>query len=208
MPSILNLVTRSDMPADSDGSNDNMINLMLGLLGLVFLGLILVAILFLFRRARRQKQQTIQSEEDGLPSYYDSNSKRFTNHRGLTIETTHNGRFFFQSNPGAEEAFGSLLLFIDKVTRQSQFFVVVCPSLRKRTSRPGLAGGGQRPRPMNRAATGNMWVPSTANPSEYPVTRRAKLKNFKGPLVMVSITEEQEDEPGANRSHLLLKKPN
>ncbi|TXC10597.1 hypothetical protein FocTR4_00005638, partial [Fusarium oxysporum f. sp. cubense] len=113
-----------------------------------------------------------------------------------------------QSNPGAEEAFGSLLLFIDKVTRQSQFFVVVCPSLRKRTSRPGLAGGGQRPRPMNRAATGNMWVPSTANPSEYPVTRRAKLKNFKGPLVMVSITEEQEDEPGANRSHLLLKKPN
>ncbi|KAG5779141.1 hypothetical protein H9Q73_007214 [Fusarium xylarioides] len=92
MPSILNLVTRSDMPADSDGSNDNMINLMLGLLGLVFLGLILVAILFLFRRARRQKQQTIQSEEDGLPSYYDSNSKRFTNHRGLTIETTHNGR--------------------------------------------------------------------------------------------------------------------
>ncbi|KAL7768864.1 hypothetical protein ACKLNR_000248 [Fusarium oxysporum f. sp. zingiberi] len=51
---------------------------------------------------------------------------------------------------------------------------------------------------MNRAATGNMWVSSTANPSEYPVTRRAKLKNFKGPLVMVSITEEQEDEPGAN----------
>jgi hypothetical protein len=53
-----------------------------------------------------------------------------------------------------------------------------------------------------------MWASSTANPSEYPVTRRAKLKNFKGPLVMVSITEEQEDEPGAKRSHLLLKKPN
>ncbi|KAL5599515.1 hypothetical protein FOVSG1_007327 [Fusarium oxysporum f. sp. vasinfectum] len=47
-----------------------------------------------------------------------------------------------------------------------------------------------------------MWVSSTANPSEYPVTRRAKLKNFKGPLVMVSITEEQEDEPGANRHSL------
>jgi hypothetical protein len=86
MPSILNLVTRSDMPVDSDGSDDSMINLMLGLLGLVFLGLILVALLFLFRRARLQKQQQIKSEEDGLPSYYDSD------HRGLTIETTHNGR--------------------------------------------------------------------------------------------------------------------
>ncbi|RBR11109.1 hypothetical protein FVER53590_29567 [Fusarium verticillioides] len=43
-----------------------------------------------------------------------------------------------------------------------------------------------------------MWVSSTTNPSEYPVTRKAKLKNFKGPLVMVSIAEEQEDEPGAN----------
>ncbi|CEI38738.1 hypothetical protein FVEN_g4716 [Fusarium venenatum] len=93
MPSILNLVTRSDMPADSNGSDDSMINLMLGLLGLVFLGLILVAILFLFRRARLQKQAAaIKSEEDGLPSYYDSDSKRFPNHRGLTIETTHNGR--------------------------------------------------------------------------------------------------------------------
>ncbi|RGP78124.1 hypothetical protein FLONG3_3766 [Fusarium longipes] len=92
MPSILNLVNRSDMPVDSDGSDDSMINLMLGLLGLVFLGLVLVAVLFLFRRARLQKQAAIKSEEDGLPSYYDSDSKRFANHRGLTIETTHNGR--------------------------------------------------------------------------------------------------------------------
>ncbi|KAF4979464.1 hypothetical protein FZEAL_4323 [Fusarium zealandicum] len=93
MPSIQNLIARStDLPVDSDGTDDNMINMMLGLLGLVFLGLILVSILFLFRRARRQKQQALHAEEDDLPSYYDSNTKRFTNHRGLTIETTHNGR--------------------------------------------------------------------------------------------------------------------
>ncbi|KAF5004949.1 hypothetical protein FDECE_8583, partial [Fusarium decemcellulare] len=93
MPSIHNLLARAtDSPPDSDGSDDNLINMMLGLLGLVFLGLILVSILFLFRRARRQKQQTLRDEEDGLPSYYDSNTKRFANHRGLTIETTHNGR--------------------------------------------------------------------------------------------------------------------
>ncbi|KAJ4169959.1 hypothetical protein NW754_006102 [Fusarium falciforme] len=94
MPSLHNLLARTtSAPPDSDGSDDTLINMMLGLLGLVFLGLILVSILFLFRRARRQKQmQPVHDEEDGLPSYYDSNTKRMANHRGLTIETTHNGR--------------------------------------------------------------------------------------------------------------------
>ncbi|KAM5351311.1 hypothetical protein ACJ41O_004034 [Fusarium nematophilum] len=91
MPAIHNLLARStDLPPDSDGSDDTLINMMLGLLGLVFLGLILVSILFLLRRARRQ--QALRAQEDNLPSYYDANNKRFANHRGLTIETTHNGR--------------------------------------------------------------------------------------------------------------------
>ncbi|CAM1505434.1 Fc.00g110710.m01.CDS01 [Cosmosporella sp. VM-42] len=89
MNSIRNILRRSDAPADTDDGSDNMINLMLVVLGLVFLGLILISILFLFRRARRQQLMRAQSEL--LPSYHDSN-KRFNNHHGLTIETTHNGR--------------------------------------------------------------------------------------------------------------------
>ncbi|KAK7428553.1 hypothetical protein QQZ08_004991 [Neonectria magnoliae] len=88
MPSIHHLVARdSDAPADE--SSDGMINLMLIVLGVVFFALILVSILFLFRRARRLQLMRLQ-EDDGLPSYYDT--KRYNNPRGLTIETTHNGR--------------------------------------------------------------------------------------------------------------------
>src|SRR4051794_24130219 len=93
MPSIQRLFARdSDKPAD-DGS-DHMINLMLVVLGIVFLALILISILFFFRRARRlqmMRAKALDDEEDGLPSYYDT--KHYgNNHRGLTIETKHNGR--------------------------------------------------------------------------------------------------------------------
>ena len=78
--------TADDMPSDSDELPDNMINLMLAVLGIVFFGLILVSMLFLFRRARRNRQM---KQAQLLPSYHDASSK---NTRGLTIETTHNGR--------------------------------------------------------------------------------------------------------------------
>ncbi|KAH6897245.1 hypothetical protein B0T10DRAFT_557073 [Thelonectria olida] len=93
MPSIQRLFARdTDKPAD-DGS-DNLINLMLVILGIVFLALILISILFFFRRARRlqmMRAKALDDEEDGLPSYYDAKPYG-NNHRGLTIETKHNGR--------------------------------------------------------------------------------------------------------------------
>jgi hypothetical protein len=76
-----------DMPADLDDGSDNMINLMLIVLGIVFLALILVSFLFVFRRVRRNR--LLQAET--LPSYYDA-AGSVKNTRGLTIETTHNGR--------------------------------------------------------------------------------------------------------------------
>jgi hypothetical protein len=76
-----------DMPADLDDGSDSMINLMLVVLGIVFFALILVSMLFIFRRARRNRMLQGQT----LPSYYDA-SGAVKNPRGLTIETTHNGR--------------------------------------------------------------------------------------------------------------------
>lgn len=76
-----------DMPADYDDGSDNMINLMLIVLGIVFLVLILVSMLFVFRRVRRNRMLQGQT----LPSYYDA-AGSVKNPRGLTIETTHNGR--------------------------------------------------------------------------------------------------------------------
>lgn len=68
-----------------DDGQDNMINLMLIILGLVFLALILASVLYLFHRRRR-----LQRLRDGtLPKYEDVKQ---TNPHGLTIETTHNGR--------------------------------------------------------------------------------------------------------------------
>ncbi|KAI5465537.1 hypothetical protein BGZ63DRAFT_107228 [Mariannaea sp. PMI_226] len=93
MPSIYHLITRdTDQPAD-DGS-DHMINLLLVILGVVFLGLILVSVLFFFRRARRLQamRAKVLDDDDGLPSYYDTKPYGNNNHRGLTIETKHNGR--------------------------------------------------------------------------------------------------------------------
>lgn len=90
MPALHNLLARAtETPADKEDGSDNMINMLLIVLGLVFLALILVSVLFLFRRARRNQLQRLH-DDDSLPSYYDN--KRYTNHRGLTIETSHNGR--------------------------------------------------------------------------------------------------------------------
>jgi hypothetical protein len=79
-----------DLPADTEDGSDSMINIMLVVLGLVFLCLILASSFFLFRRYRMKQRM----QADILPSYYDSKHQGRSNHNphGLTIETTHNGR--------------------------------------------------------------------------------------------------------------------
>lgn len=69
---------------DKDGS-EHMINLMLTVLGLVFLALLLVSLLVLFRRRRLRRKQS-----QGLPTY--NEVKQTANPRGLTIDTAHDGR--------------------------------------------------------------------------------------------------------------------
>jgi len=68
---------------------DTVINAMIALLSLVFFGLVLVAILVLLKRMRKQQQMRAEI----LPQYYDSEVKsgRNANHRRLTINTG-NGR--------------------------------------------------------------------------------------------------------------------
>ncbi|GAB0133955.1 hypothetical protein EsDP_00002345 [Epichloe bromicola] len=73
-----------------DGS-DNMLNMMIILLGLVFFSLVLASLLFLyFRRRRLQRLQRLRM--DDLPTNDDAKQVQNQNPRGLTIETTHNGR--------------------------------------------------------------------------------------------------------------------
>lgn len=84
MDSLRTLAARSTTPA-ADGT---LINLMIALLALVFVGLISFAILILLRRMRKRKQQMMGST---LPMYNDSDVKRTGNHRRLTIQTG-NGR--------------------------------------------------------------------------------------------------------------------
>jgi hypothetical protein len=81
----LKVFARSD---DSDNGSDTVINALLIVLGIAFFILILVSILLVLRRVRSKRQQ--QGQEPILPSYNDV--KNGHNHRGLTIETTHNGR--------------------------------------------------------------------------------------------------------------------
>jgi hypothetical protein len=73
----------ADTEDSSDTNNEKMVDMMLVVLGLVFFALLLVSCLWVLRRAHQRRMQS-----EMLPSYYDA--KR--NHRGLTIETTHNGR--------------------------------------------------------------------------------------------------------------------
>ncbi|KAK3379332.1 hypothetical protein B0T24DRAFT_151641 [Lasiosphaeria ovina] len=65
----------------SDAPNASVVNLMIALLVLIFVGLLSFAVLILFRRIRKQRQ--VRSET--LPQYNDV--KRTGNHRRLTIST-------------------------------------------------------------------------------------------------------------------------
>ncbi|EHK15553.1 uncharacterized protein TRIVIDRAFT_196387 [Trichoderma virens Gv29-8] len=77
---------------DSDNGSDTVINALLIVLGIAFFILILVSILLVLRRVRRKRQQqNPETQEPILPSYNDVKNGH-PNHRGLTIETTHNGR--------------------------------------------------------------------------------------------------------------------
>ncbi|OAA38880.1 hypothetical protein NOR_06533 [Metarhizium rileyi] len=81
-------------PRDDDGQS-KVIDLMLVVLGLVFMALILASLLYLFNRRRR-----LQRLRNGtLPNFEDAKQ---TNPRGLTIETTHNGHssVFFIGHDG------------------------------------------------------------------------------------------------------------
>ncbi|KAJ9161846.1 hypothetical protein NKR19_g1889 [Coniochaeta hoffmannii] len=65
-----------------DASNSNLVNLLIALLSLVFLGLVLLAMFVGLRRVRKQQQLR---QQETLPQYQDV--KRSGNHRRLTIET-------------------------------------------------------------------------------------------------------------------------
>lgn len=85
MDSFSRLVARgTEQPND----NSSVINLLIALLVIVFVGLIAFALLVLLRRMRRQKQMMNET----LPQYQDV--KRTGNHRRLTIQTGNgkNGR--------------------------------------------------------------------------------------------------------------------
>lgn len=83
LPSFREFSRRSALePDDSDDGSEHMINLMLVILGLVFLALVLASVLLLFQRRRRRQRQS-------LPPYDESKQ---SNPRALTIETSHNGR--------------------------------------------------------------------------------------------------------------------
>ena len=77
MYTLHNLVVRAD-PMSDGTLTPTMVNLIIGLLGLLFLGLSLVALLFILRHNRKSKKQS------ELPLYNDSSLKS-ANHRGLTI---------------------------------------------------------------------------------------------------------------------------
>lgn len=78
MESFRSIVSRG---LTDDASNSNLVNLLIALLSLVFLGMVLLAMFFGLRRVRQQKQL----REQTLPQYQDV--KRSSNHRRLTIET-------------------------------------------------------------------------------------------------------------------------
>lgn len=86
------IMTRSttlDLPSDANDGSE-MIDILLVVLGLIFLILILVAGFFFVRR--RRTHYRIDGEEC-LPTYREStHHMRGNKPTGLTIETTHNGR--------------------------------------------------------------------------------------------------------------------
>ena len=84
MYSLHKLVVRDD-PMSNGTLTPTMVNLLIGLLGLLFLGLSLVAVLFILRHNRKLRKQS------ELPLYNESSSKA-TNHRRLTITATPHGK--------------------------------------------------------------------------------------------------------------------
>ncbi|EGS20495.1 uncharacterized protein CTHT_0023270 [Thermochaetoides thermophila DSM 1495] len=83
MASIKRLITRDDGEKSTD--NTAVINLLIALLVLVFVGLLAGAILLVLRRMKSKKQM----QQETLPQY--NEVKRTSNHRRLTIQTG-NGR--------------------------------------------------------------------------------------------------------------------
>ncbi|KAK4041058.1 hypothetical protein C8A01DRAFT_15126 [Parachaetomium inaequale] len=84
MDSVTRLIARDSEQKDG---NSSVVNLLIALLVLVFVGLVAFALLVLLRRMRRQKRMMNET----LPQYQDV--KRTGNHRRLTIQTTNgNGR--------------------------------------------------------------------------------------------------------------------
>jgi len=84
MYSLHKLVVRDD-PMSNGALTPTMVNLLVGLLGLVFLGLTLVALFFILRQNRKSRKQS------ELPLYNESSSKT-SNHRRLTITATPYGQ--------------------------------------------------------------------------------------------------------------------
>lgn len=84
-PRVPAMVRRSNMD-EADIPNASLINLMIALFTLVFVGLLSLATLIVLRRVRQKKQVLVGST---LPQYNDV--KRNSNHRRLTIQTG-NGR--------------------------------------------------------------------------------------------------------------------
>lgn len=80
MYSLHRLVVRDD-PMSDGALTPTMINLLIGLLGLLFLGMSLLAFLFILRQSRKSRKQS------ELPLYNESSSKT-SNHRRLTITAT------------------------------------------------------------------------------------------------------------------------
>ncbi|KAH6850076.1 hypothetical protein B0I37DRAFT_370650 [Chaetomium sp. MPI-CAGE-AT-0009] len=81
MDSFTRIVARGDEEKDN---NKTVVNILIALLVLVFVGLVAFALLVLLRRKRRQRMMN-----ETLPQYHDV--KRTGNHRRLTIQTG-NGR--------------------------------------------------------------------------------------------------------------------
>ncbi|KAI9677661.1 MAG: hypothetical protein M1817_006616 [Caeruleum heppii] len=80
------MVVRDDSPSTSDGLNPTMINLLIVLLVLVFVGLLSVTALYFLRNHRKSKRA-------GLPKHNSRQSgSKTSNHRRLTITATPYGR--------------------------------------------------------------------------------------------------------------------
>ncbi|KAG7137873.1 hypothetical protein HYQ46_008429 [Verticillium longisporum] len=90
MPSIHNLKVRSLIGEREDqdvaiGAGDNVLDYMIIVLGLVFVGLLLAMVLFIIRRKRQS-----MARAEMLPDYHEVKGAR--NHQNLTIKTMQNGR--------------------------------------------------------------------------------------------------------------------